>query len=166
MTRLIFSALFASMVALGAQAQKYGYINSGEILDAMPEVKSVNTQLESFGKNMRDEIKLKSDKLQDDSKKFSTRVGTGNIPQTEYDKEVARLETAQKEISDLEEELGKAVDAKRQELMKPVYDKLNNAVKQVAVEKGAAGVFFSDVFAYADDTINFTPAVKAKLGLK
>lgn len=166
MTRLILSALFASMVAFGAQAQKYGYINSGEILDAMPEVKNVNTQLDGFGKNMRDEIKLKTDKLQEDSKKFSTRASTGNIPQAEYDKEVARLEAAQKEITELEGELTKAVDAKQQELMKPVYEKLNNAVKQVAVEKGAAGVFFSDVFAYADDTINFTAAVKAKLGLK
>lgn len=166
MTKLILSALFASMVTFGAQAQKYGYINSGEILDAMPEVKAVNTQLDSFGKTMRDEIKLKSDKLQDDSKKFSTRSGTGNIPQAEYDKEVARLEAAQKEISNLESELNKAMDAKQQELMKPVYDKLNGAVRQVAVEKGASGVFFSDVFAYADDTINFTAAVKAKLGLK
>lgn len=166
MTKLIFSALFACMVTLGAQAQKYGYINSGEILDAMPEVKNVNTQLEGFGKTMRDEIKLKSDKLQEDSKKFSTRASTGNIPQAEYDKEVARLEAAQTDISKLEDELSKSLDAKQQELMKPVYEKLNNAVKQVAIEKGAAGIFFSDVFAYADDTINFTAAVKAKLGLK
>lgn len=165
MIRPILSALFLSF-ALAAGAQKYGYINSGEILDAMPEVKTANADLEKFGKPMQDEIKAKSDKLQEDSKKFSTRVSTGNIAQADYDKEVARLDAAQKEVSNLETELGKAMEAKQKDLMKPVYDKLNNAVKQVALEKGASAIFFSDVFAYADDTVNFTAAVKAKLGLK
>ena len=165
MMKPILSALLVFFV-MGAQAQKYGYINSGEILDAMPEVKAANTELDNYGKTMRDEIKLKSDKLQEDSKKFNTRISTGNIPQADYDKEVARMDAAQKEITDLETQLSKALDAKQQELMKPIYAKLNDAVKQVAIEKGAAGVFFSDVFAYADELINFTPAVKAKLGLK
>lgn len=166
MLKPILSALIVCSAMLGAQAQKYGYINSGEILNAMPEVKAANTQLEDFSKPMQAEIKTKSDKLQEDSKKFSTRTSTGSVPQAEYDKQVAGFEAAQKDITKLETEMNKAVEAKQQEIMKPIYDKLNNAVKAVAQEKGAAAVFFSDVFAYADDVINFTPAVKAKLGIK
>lgn len=165
MLKPIFSALLVFCV-MGAQAQKYGYINSSEILNAMPEVKTVNAELEKLSKSMQAEIKVKSDKLQEDSKKFSTRVSTGNIPQAEYDKQVAAMEAAQKEVSDLESEMNKTMEAKQQELMKPVYEKLNAAVKDVAKEKGAVAVFFSDVFAYADEVINFTAAVKAKLGIQ
>jgi len=165
MLKPIFSALLVFCV-MGAQAQKYGYINSSEILNAMPEVKTVNAELEKLSKSMQAEIKVKSDKLQEDSKKFSTRVSTGNVPQAEYDKQTAALEAAQKEVSNLESEMNKTMEAKQQELMKPVYEKLNNAVKEVAKEKGAVAVFFSDVFAYADDVINFTAAVKAKLGIQ
>lgn len=164
--KALFSALLVVFVMGAAQAQKYGYINSAEILDAMPEVKAANTELDKLSKDMQAQIKAKSDKLQDDSKKFSTRSSTSNLSQTEYNAEVARMEAAQKEISDLQSEMSKTVDAKQQTLMKPIYDKLNAAVKAVAQEKGASAVFFSDVFAYADDIINFTPAVKAKLGLK
>lgn len=160
----IFSALLL-FVVMGVSAQKYGYINSAEILEAMPEVKAANEQLEKMSKDMQAQVQDKSDKLKEDSKKFNTRSSTSNLSQTEYNSEVARMEAAQKEISDLEAEMNKTLEAKQQALMKPIYEKLNNAVKAVAKEKGAAAVFFSDVFAYADDIINFTPDVKAKLGL-
>lgn len=161
----IFSALLVFFV-MGANAQKYGYINSSEILEAMPEVKAANVELEKLSKDMQAEIKVKSDKLQEDSKKFSTKSSTANLSQTEYNAEVAKLEATQKEVSALETEMNKTIETKQQALMKPIYEKLNNAVKEVAKEKGAAAVFFSDVFAYADDIINFTGAVKTKLGLK
>lgn len=162
----IFSALLVLSLAMGAHAQKYGYINSAEILEAMPEVKSANTELEKISKDMQAQIKVKSEKLQEDSKKFSTRSSTSNLSQSEYNAEVAKLDAAQKEVSELETEMNKTIEAKQQALMKPIYEKLNNAVKAVAQEKGASAVFFSDVFAYAEDIINFTPAVKAKLGIK
>lgn len=162
----MFSIFLILMVVTGAQAQKYGFINSAEILASMPEVKKANEDLDALSKSMQAEIKQKSDKLQEDSKAFSTRINTGNISQVEYDKEVARLEAAQKEVTKLEEEMAKTMEAKQDQLMKPIYEKLNATVKAVALEKGASAVFFSDVFAYAEDIINFTDDVKAKMGIK
>jgi outer membrane protein len=165
MMKPIFSALLVLFV-MSAQAQKYGFINSAEILEAMPEVKTANAELDKVSKEMQAQIKVKSDKLQEDSKKFSTKSSTATLTQTEYSAEVAKLEAAQKDVTALETEMNKTLDAKQQALMKPIYEKLNKAVKEVSIEKGAAAVFFSDVFAYADETVNFTAAVKAKLGVK
>lgn len=162
--KTIFSALLVFLV-MGASAQKYGYINSSEILEAMPEVKAANNDLEKASKDLRTQIQTKSEALQERSKLFSERSGTGSLSKTEYNNEVAKMEAAQKEISDLEEQVNKKLEARQKELMDPIYNKLNRAVKEVAQEKGASAVFFSDVFAYADDTVNFTVAVKAKLGL-
>ncbi len=162
-----FAALAVFMLSLaGLQAQKYGFINSGEILEAMPEMKEVGTRMEEFSKSMDAEIKSKGEKFQADSRAFTTRINTSNVSKADYDREVARLEAMQKEISDLESERAKIMESKQNELMKPVWDKLNAAVRDVARERGAAAVFFSDVFAYAEDVINFTDAVKAKLGVK
>lgn len=165
MMKSLLTAAFV-LFMFGANAQKYGFINSAEILEAMPEMKKANEELDALSKTMQAEIKVKVDKLQEDSKRFSTRINTGNISQMEYEKEVARLEDAQKEISNLEAEMAKTMDSKQSQLMKPIYDKLNATVKEVALERGASAVFFSDVFAYAEDVINFTEAVKAKMGLK
>ncbi|MCG9909949.1 MAG: OmpH family outer membrane protein [Flavobacteriales bacterium] len=165
MMKSLLTAAFA-LFMFGANAQKYGFINSAEILEAMPEMKKATEELDVLSKAMQAEIQVKVDILQEDSKRFSTRINTGNISQADYEKEVARLEVAQKEISSLEAEMAKTMDAKQTELMKPIYDKLNATVKEVAAERGASAVFFSDVFAYAEDVINFTEAVKAKMGLK
>lgn len=150
----------------GLRAQKYGFINSAEILEAMPETKTMNSQMEEVSKAMDAEIKNKGEAFQAESRAFSTRINTSNMSKAEYDKEVARLETLQKELSDLETERAKTLEAKQNELMKPIYEKLNAAVRDVARERGAAAVFFSDVFAFAEDTVNFTEAVKAKLGIR
>lgn len=150
----------------GLQAQKYGFINSAEILEAMPETKALNTRMEEISKAMDAEIKNKGEAFQAESRAFSTRINTSNMSKADYDKEVARLEALQKVLSDLETERAKTLEAKQTELMKPIYDKLNTAVREVARERGAAAVFFSDVFAFAEDTINFTEAVKAKLGIR
>ena len=162
-------SLFVVMGMLGffgLYAQKYGFINSAEILEAMPETKTLNTRMEEISKAMDAEIKNKGEAFQAESRAFSTRINTSNMSKAEYDKEVARLEALQKELSDLESERAKTLDAKQTELMKPIYDKLNTAVREVARERGAAAVFFSDVFAFAEDTVNFTEAVKAKLGIR
>jgi outer membrane protein len=132
----------------------------------MPEMKKAQEELDALSKTMQAEIKAKVDKLMEDSKRFSTRINTGNISQAEYEKEVARLEDAQKEISKLEAEMAQTMESKQTQLMKPIYDKLNATVKEVALERGASAVFYSDVFVYAEDVINFTGAVKAKMGLK
>lgn len=162
-----FAALAVIMLSVaGLKAQRYGFINTSEILESMPEMKEVSARMEEISKSMDAEIKSKGEKFQADSRAFTTRINTTNISKAEYDREVARLEAMQKELADLEAERAKTLETRQNELMKPVWDKLNAAVRDVARERGAVAVFFSDVFAYAEDAINFTDAVKAKLGIR
>jgi outer membrane protein len=42
-------AAFGLMLSMTAQAQKFGFVNSGAILEAMPQVKEAESNLEALG---------------------------------------------------------------------------------------------------------------------
>ena len=56
---------------------------------------------------------------------------------------------------------------KRQELLKPIQDRVNKAIKDVATEKGFLYIFDSGmgVILYSDPAADATKMVKDKLGI-
>ena len=61
---------------------------------------------------------------------------------------------------------GQAYQAKQDQLLAPIYNKVGTALRAVAKEKGYAYVLNKDVFLVAPDGDDLLPAVAAKLGVK
>jgi outer membrane protein len=74
----------------------------------------------------------------------------------------------QKRIQDYQQTAEKAVEAKGNELIKPVADKAKAAVAAIAKEKGYTYVFDSSTTAFivSPEGDDLMPAAKLKLGLK
>ena len=64
----------------------------------------------------------------------------------------------------LDRQLGQQLEQKRQELLKPIVDSINTAMKAVAAEKGLAMVVFKNSVALGGQDI--TADILAKLGGK
>lgn len=172
----VAAAVLLTSTVANAQ-QKFAHINSPEILDAMPEVKSAKATLENFGKGLQATI----DKMR-------------NEAQTKYDAAIAKQktiseankETVGKELQVMQtelEEMGKRIqDAqtkaqqdvanKENELFLPIQKKANDAITAVAKEKGYSYVFDLSAAPGQTPTIvywaggdDITAAVKAKLGI-
>ena len=61
------TAAFGLMLTMTAQAQKFGFVNSGSILEGMPQVKEAESNLEALGK----QLQAKGEKMMQD---FSSSI--------------------------------------------------------------------------------------------
>ncbi len=148
------------------QAQKFGHINSSDLLQAMPEVKKADSALQVYQKSLEDlnesMTKEYSTKLND----YQTNGATMND---------AVRQVKEQELGDLEQRIQKfqaeAQDkfaSKKDELYTPILKKAEDGIKSVAKDNGYAYVFDTSVGAviYAQDSDNIMDLVKKKLGLK
>ena len=73
----------------------------------------------------------------------------------------------EKEIAKFEQDMVKQIQDKRNELLQPIYDKVNAAIKSVATENGYTFIFDvgSGAILYAEESADVSALVKAKLGL-
>jgi len=151
-----------------AKAQtKIGYINFGEVVRQMPEFKTVQTTIDSYQKTFIDQLTLMNNEYQAKGKEYQATQGT--MTDAVRSAKQAELADFQKRMQDLQTDAQSKVDAKSNELIKPITDKAKAAVSQVAKEKGYTYVLDSSqgspilVSPEGDDLM---AAVKAALGLK
>jgi outer membrane protein len=148
-----------------AQAQKVAHIDSEKLLMAMPEAKTMENELKKLSETYAAEYKTQVTAAQAKLKKYSEEAAT------QTDVENAKR---QKEVEDLQlriQKYGQTADQeiqkKRFDLLKPILEKAQKAVNDVAKEKGVLYVLDSSpgkgllVF---DGEDLFVP-VKTKLGL-
>lgn len=168
-TSFVFTLiLLLGATALSAQtAPKYGHMNLGNLLEEMPDTKKANDDLKMF----TDKLTAKDDSLQKAfqaayetlEKEYKAQILTPIVVQQRQ----AELQKQQEFIQKFEQDAQQIVAAKREELLKPILTKINDAVKAVAKESGYAMVFdtSSGVMLFAAESDDVTALVKKKLGI-
>jgi outer membrane protein len=162
------SLMLAFLFVVGtAQAQKFGYVNSGEILTGMPAVKQMQSNLEGFGKILEKEIQQMVTDFQAKQQKASQEEQAGNLSPAAKDALLKELQGKEQEILKYQRESQQKLAEKEQELLQPILDKVNTAITDVAKEDGYQFIFDlqSGVLLYYKAESDVTAKVKAKLGL-
>lgn len=146
-------------------AQKLGHINSVDLLEAMPDKKSADTQVADLQKKLTDQIQVMQTELQ---KKYTEYQQT-SAGMTEAMRKLKEdeLQDLDKRIQEFGTNAEKELATKREALYKPVLDKAKKAVEDAAKENGYTYVFDSSngsllVMPPAD---NILALVKKKLGI-
>lgn len=162
---LTLSLLFA--VTCGAFAQKFGYCNSLSLLAELPEVKQADSDLQAFQTQLTKRGQEMVKALQDKAADLDRKKENGTISPKDYDAQTADLQAEQAKIEAYQQEVYQKLAEKRESLYKPILEKVNNAMKDVATEQGFVMVFdqASSVILYADDSLDVTKFVRTKLGL-
>lgn len=170
MKKLFKVALVAvCFLAMGnfAKAQtKIGYINYEALLQQLPEFKTVQTTLDTYQKQFVDQLTAMQTELQSKGQEYQKTQGT--MTDAVRTTKQAELQDIQTRIQNLNQSAQQQVEAKSNELIKPLSDKCRTAIEAVAKEKGYAYVINSNqtqliVSPPGDDLM---AAVKLKLGLK
>ncbi|PIR14232.1 MAG: hypothetical protein COV50_03940 [Flavobacteriales bacterium CG11_big_fil_rev_8_21_14_0_20_35_7] len=155
------------LLSFGASAQvKLGHINSDDLIAAMPETKAMQDELKKLGTTYDTEYKIQANALQAKYLKYAKEQET----KTEEENALR-----QKEVQDLQQKLqtyaqtaDKELQQKQMDLLKPILEKAQKAIQDVAKAKGIKYVFDAApgkgllVF----DGEDLLAAVKAKLGIK
>jgi outer membrane protein len=158
-------ALFVSFTSF-AQATKFGYINSMELLSLMPEAKKANAELETLTKTYEDQIKKMSQELETKYKAFTAEEKT----MTDAIKEVkaGELESLNQRIQSLQQSAQEKIGTKKDELFEPILRKADAAIKDVAKANGYTYIFDanSNALLYAPEADNIIGLVKKYLNIK
>ena len=137
MKKILLLAACSFMLVAFAHAQKYAVIDTKYILDKMPEYKAAQKQLDDIAATWQKEIdrmQMDLDKMYKDFEAEQVMLSDDLKKKREdqlYIKEKG-LRELQKSRFGFEGELFK----KRQELIKPVQDRVYNAVQKLAVQRG------------------------------
>lgn len=157
--------IIALLMTVAVQAQKFGYINSSALLVDLPEVKQAESDLEAFSKQLQKKGQDMVAKFQTDVQAFQKKVEAGELSPKQQDEEEKRLEAVRAELGKYEQDMTTQIQTKRETLLKPIYDKVNEAIKAVATEGGYQYVFDQGVLLYFEASADISAAVKKKLGI-
>lgn len=145
---------------------KFGHINSAELLKSMPDVTKAETEIQAYAKTFQDQLQAMAKEYEKKIQDYQAAEKT----MTEAMKEVKA-----KEIKDLEgriestnQSAQEKVEKKRQDLLQPIIDKADKAIKTVATEKGYDYIFdtSSGALLHVKASDDVMTLVKAKLGIQ
>lgn len=152
-----------------AEAQKFGYIDSDFILSKMPEYKKAQDEIDQLSGAWQKEV----DEMQKKVEGLYSSYAAEQVLLTEEMKK-DRLEEITKKENELKEYnkkvfgFGGLYFLKKQELIKPLQDKVFDAVEKVAKANRLAIIFDKSgelVMIYTDPRHDYTDFVLEELGL-
>lgn len=159
---LMFSASFAK-----AQAPKFGHIDLQALIQVMPERADAEKKFNAFQKELEDALGVMQKEFQTLYMEYATK--RDSLSETVRKMKEDDLNAKNERIQTYQQNAQQQLQAKQAELLKPVFDKADKAVKEVGAEKGLIYVFdmSTRVILYnSKESVDLLPFVKTKLGIK
>ena len=158
------------LLTFAVNAQRYAVIDSKYILEKLPEYKESQTKLNQFSVQWQQEI----EKMQADLDKMYKDYDAEQVMLTEElrKKREDQLFVKEKTLRDLQRKrFGFEGDLfkRRQELIKPIQDKVYNAVQKLAVQRGYDFILDKSegiTVIFADPKLEKSEDVLRELGVK
>lgn len=155
----------ALILPLAVSAQKFGHINSQELFQQMPErivvqqkMDTLMSQYETQMANMQEEINKKIVDYQQNQAMMAEaikQIRAQEITEMQQRYELF-VQTAQQDLQ-----------KKQQELLAPIYERMQKAVKTVGDANNYIYIFDSAAMTYiSQDANDVTPLVIKELGIK
>ena len=159
---LMLSAGFAN-----AQTPKFGHIDLQGLIGLMPERAAAEKQYLAFQKELEDALATMQKELQ--AKFAAYTAKKDSLSETVRKMKEEDLNAMNERIQNYQSTASQQLQTKQGELLKPVFDKADKAVKEVGAEKGLIYVFdmSSRTILYnSKESLDILPFVKTKLAIK
>lgn len=168
--KITLLALCGFLFTAAAFAQKTAIIDTRYILDRIPEYKDAQKKLDAFSEQWQKEIDLKNSELEKMYRDFEAEqvMLSDELKKKRED----QLFNKEKELRDLQKKrFGFEGDLfkKRQELVKPVQDKVYSAVQKIAQQRGYELILDKSegiTVIFADPKLDRSEDVLRELGVK
>ncbi len=151
------------VLAQATSGLKIGYANPQAILSYLPETKQIQSEMESFTKQLQSQYQTKVEEYQTKLDDFQNQMDVlTDVVKEDKQKELVNLQTS---LQSFQQEAQTALQKKEQELLQPAFSKIEKAIKEVAEENGYAMILNSDPVLYGSPADNVNELVLAKLGV-
>ena len=155
--------------ATGLSAQKFGHLNSGNILIEMPDTKSADDKIKLYQDSLVTVGQARAKLLQEEAIAFSKKYKEGGVTPADAQKKQEEFQKRQEDLANFEQQVQDLIVGKREELLGPILQKVQDAINEVGKAGSYTMIFDTSVFntiLFAQESDDITPQVKAKLGLK
>jgi outer membrane protein len=158
----------AILLAIGVNAQKFAYVDSEYILQNIPEYNDALVQIDEFAAQWQQELEAKFAAIDKMYKDYQAEAVL--LPEEMKRKREDEIMKAEKAAKDLQKQrFGKDGDLfkKRQELVKPIQDKIYTAIEKIAQAKNYAMIFDKAgnvTMMYADAKYDISDEVLEEMG--
>jgi len=144
MKKLIYLLLISLTCNLNAYSQKFAYIDSDYILNKIPEFKQAQDKLDALSADWQKEIENKYADVEQMYRTYQQEqvLLTDNM-KVKREEAIIKKETAAKNLQQKYFGPEGELYIKRQELIKPIQDKIYDAIQQLAANNKYAIVFDS-----------------------
>ena len=166
MNKKLIAILFL-MAPLAIFAQKFGHLNSADIIQAMPEYKAAQTELQNLEKQYTNELQMMESELAKKSEAYEKEKAT--LPANIAQRREAELQDLYGRMQQYYQESQQQLAQASQEKMNTLTEKITKAIKEVGVAGGYLYIFdLASGIPYISETLStdVTGAVKAKLGIQ
>lgn len=161
--------LLALMIMFGAStianAQKMAHIDTQALIEAMPETRAAQNELERIKKTYETELLSMGRELEAKVRRYEAEAE--NKTDEENRKRVEEVQSAQQKIGEYRQNASMDLQKKEADLFTPLFEKARKAIEKVAKDKGIQYVMDATpgsglIVAQGEDLL---PAVKRELGI-
>jgi outer membrane protein len=164
MKKLIVAGVMAvSFLAAGAQ-NKIGYVNTDEVLAAMPETEKANKELQEF----REALGKQYEELSADANAKSEQFIKDSATMNQSIKEIKRGEIIAliQRVNNFEQEVQEKTKQMAQQKFAPIQQKAMDAIKAVAKKSGYSYILDINSVIVGPPGDDVASLVKKELGIK
>ena len=139
MKKIISVLAIVALTAFSVNAQKIGYVDTDYILTSIPEYKAAQSEIDKLSVDWQKEVEAKYAEIDKLYKAYQAdAILLTDDMKKKRENEIINKEKEVKELQKQRFGVDGELFKKRQELVKPLQDKIYNAVKAVAERSGLA----------------------------
>jgi len=164
---VVFTVMLISMVSV--QAQRVAYVDIDRIMSKIPDYATAQKDLDQLAAKWKQQIAVEYSKIDEMYRKYQAeQVLLSETARKQREEDIVNQEKKVREMQ--KEKFGAegALFKKRKELVKPIQDKVYNAIEKYATERGYDFIFDKSSgvnILFAAPRLDKTADVLKKLGL-
>ena len=163
MKKLILLITVSIFTTICFSQTKIGYINYEEVIAEMPEYKKAMSELETYANEKR--VYIENLMAEGRAKAQEFQANMDSYDDLKKQSEYTAIQQFEQRIVQAEQVAQQQFDEKQQEVLKPILEKMNKAVEDVAKKNGYITIIDGSILRYSSEENNITVLVKKQLGI-
>jgi len=166
MKQFFLALTLCTTLITGAEAQKFGYVNTAYLLSELPEVIAADLKLEAYQAELMTEGQAAVQAFEANYQAYLTAANSGDYSKIQLAQQEQELTKEQQAIQELEKAVQNKIMLKRQELLNPILQVVDTEIQTVGKEGGYTFIFdmgAQGAMLYALESENLTEQIRVRL---
>lgn len=160
MKKLILMLMLCAPMTM--MAQKFGKVNTQQIMQSLPDVAKANGEMEALQKQKENDLKSMQDEFQRKADEY--QKGSSTMNATAKQQKETELQTLQQKIQQAYQDGQQKLQKKSSELMQPIVAKVRTAIEAVGKAGNYTFIFEDGAAVYTGtNVVDVTKEVQAKI---